>query len=293
MQDPTAHTPSGIPGSQTVSLPPVSWAGFGIAGNFAGHLEQAGEVRDFATLVRVGAGPKGMFPFHLPIAGHALCVNPLSSTHLRLPAEGGQVQMEPETALLCALSYGSDGQISVVVHAFAAFDDASIRREGAIKISHKKNWGPSSKGIAPKWIPLPTGVSAGSALDSYRIASFLERDGVWHAYGIDSPVRGYSLYGDPLVAWIANTLSTQKDEGPLEDLPALLRQAECPRYAVVTIGSTRYTEFGERTFVRPGDRTAVAVYDPSQVPTATLPALFDRLEGKAGLSLLLREVVQG
>ena len=32
------------------------WAGFGIAGNFAGHLEQAGEVKDFATLKKSGVG---------------------------------------------------------------------------------------------------------------------------------------------------------------------------------------------------------------------------------------------
>jgi hypothetical protein len=38
-----------------------SWFGFGVAGNFAGHLDQAGEAVDFATVAAEGA-PKGIFP---------------------------------------------------------------------------------------------------------------------------------------------------------------------------------------------------------------------------------------
>jgi hypothetical protein len=32
-----------------------TWFGFGVAGNFAGHLEQAGEAADFANVASEGA----------------------------------------------------------------------------------------------------------------------------------------------------------------------------------------------------------------------------------------------
>jgi len=271
-----------------IELVPGRWAGFGIAGNFAGHLEQAGEVKDFAVLKNTGEGPKGMFPYHLPIEGHFLSIDPVSSSSLALP-DGAQVQGEPEVALACELTYSVDGSVRVKPVAFAAFDDASIRREGAPKISVKKNWGPGSKGLSTTWIPIPGGVVPGCALDGYRIASFLGRDGSWQAYGIDSPVAGYTLYGPALIEWIEQKLSSQPDQGPLEDLPGLLRKAGRPERAVITIGATRYTQLGETTYLQPGDSFAVAVYDPSLVDAATLPALCSAGASLPGLSLLVRK----
>jgi len=41
--------------------------GFGVAGNFAHHLEQAGEASDFVNVeVDDENAPKGIFPFYLP-----------------------------------------------------------------------------------------------------------------------------------------------------------------------------------------------------------------------------------
>lgn len=271
-----------------INLAAGRWAGFGIAGNFAGHLEQAGEVKDFASLKKNGEGPKGMFPFHLSIAGHFLAVDPVSSSALALP-EGAHVQCEPEVALACELHYGPGGAVKIRPLAFAAFDDASIRREGAPKISVKKNWGPGSKGLSSQWVRLSNGIESGSTLDTWRIASFLGRDGGWNAYGIDSPVAGYTLYGSALAAWIEEKLSSQADEGPLENLPSLLALAGRPEHAVITIGATRYTALGETTYLQPGDSFAVAVYDPRQVDSARLPELCARGESTDGLSLLVRK----
>lgn len=268
---------------------PDRFAGFGVAGNFAGHLEQAGEIRDFASLKAKVEGPKGIFPFHLPIPGHFLSCNPLSSSLLSLP-DGAQVQGEPEVALLVDLSWDASGRAKVRPTAFAAFDDASIRREGAPKISVKKNWGPGSKGLSDDRVALPDGLVPGCALDRFRIASFLGRAGAWEAYGQDSPVLGYTLYGPALVGWIERKLSTQEDEGPLEDLPSLLSAAGRPDRAVVTIGATRYTPLGESTYLREGDRFAVAVYDPSLVSASELPGLCGNPARRDGLSLLVRQV---
>lgn len=268
-----------------------TWAGFGVAGNFAGHLEQAGEARDFASLKATGSGPKGMFPFHLPIAGHYLSVDPVSDRELRLPS-GAQVQGEPEVALVGSLDW-SGGRPRFSPEAFAAFDDASIRREGAPKISVKKHWGPGSKGMSSQWVSLPRGLEAGCPLDACRIASFLHRDGTWKAYGIDSPVLGYSVYGKVLLEWIDDRLATQADEGPLEDLPGLLERSGRPTRAVVTIGATRYTELGESTYLHAGDRFAVAVYDPAKVDADDFGRILEGAEARDGLSLLVRTVVAG
>lgn len=41
--------------------------GLGVAGNFAGHLEQAGEDADFVNVITASANaPKGIFPTYVP-----------------------------------------------------------------------------------------------------------------------------------------------------------------------------------------------------------------------------------
>lgn len=41
--------------------------GFGVAGNFTGHLEQAGEAADFvAVKTEEAIQPKAIFPFYVP-----------------------------------------------------------------------------------------------------------------------------------------------------------------------------------------------------------------------------------
>ena len=43
-------------------------ATFGVAGNFTGHLEQAGEAKDFSNIATKDKNaPKAIFPTYLPI----------------------------------------------------------------------------------------------------------------------------------------------------------------------------------------------------------------------------------
>src|SRR4051794_38717233 len=104
--------------------------GFGVAGNFAGHLEQAGEAADF-----VGVGddqpeaPKGIFPWFAPgippadsasdaapaeaqwAAGSDgipafLHTFPISASQVVRPAgEAVNLQIEPEVGLLARATY--------------------------------------------------------------------------------------------------------------------------------------------------------------------------------------------
>ena len=46
---------------------PKNFIGLGVAGNFAGHLEQAGEAADFLQVKTEEAiQPKAIFPFYVP-----------------------------------------------------------------------------------------------------------------------------------------------------------------------------------------------------------------------------------
>ena len=83
--------------------------------------------------------------------------------------------------------------VSLTPRWFAAYNDCSIRKPNARKISEKKNWGPASKGCSASLLPVDS-FAAGGVLDHYRIASFLLRGGEVHPYGIDSPAVEYSYF---------------------------------------------------------------------------------------------------
>lgn len=242
-------------------------AGIGVAGNFAGHLEQAGEAADFANVVPTAAqAPKGIFPWYMPGRADFLGTFPVTHDTLVLPAEPGvDLQIEPEVGVLFDLAYDDAGAVTRATPLLAAaWNDCSIRREGARKISHKKNWGPASKGVAARGFAVHD-IAPDGGLAALRIASFMRRDGQAHAYGVDSPARGYSYAGTTLVDWMLDRLANQhgSDDTPLEPVGRYLADAGRPTQAFVGIGATRYTPFGESTYLVAGDESIVVVYDGS------------------------------
>ncbi|TFV55095.1 hypothetical protein E4P42_23795 [Mycobacterium sp. PS03-16] len=242
-----------------------TWFGFGVAGNFAGHLEQAGEAADFVSVSSEGNAPKGIFPWYVPGHDGFLGEFPLSHDAIVLPdsTEPLNLQIEPEVGLACRVAWSGDTVASLTPFALGAFNDCSIRRPGAPKISHKKNWGPASKGVAPRFFDIsdltPDGPTA-----TLRLACHLrDREGTEHEYGLDSPLLGYSYYGEVLLDWVVDRLANQKGspDTPLEDVGALMAAAGHPEHVLIGIGATRYTELGESTFLQPGDQAVVRVYD--------------------------------
>jgi hypothetical protein len=254
-----------------------NWFGFGVAGNFAGHLAQAGEAADFVSVGGDDSKPKGIFPFFVPGGATFLGQFPFSADALTLPAsvEPLNLQIEPEAAVVCHVGYAADGSVeSLTPTAIGAFNDCSIRRPGAKKISEKKNWGANSKGLAASLFPV-SDLRPGGPTTNLRIASFLRRGDDTHAYGQDSPVTGYSYYGDELLDWVVERLANQtgSPQTPLENVGLLLREAGSPMTVLIAIGATRYTEFGESNFLVNGDDSIVVVYDgaitsPEQIATA-------------------------
>lgn len=245
-----------------------TWFGFGVAGNFAGHLEQAGESADFANVASEGVAPKGIFPWYAPGNDTFLGDFPLSHDTVRLPSPGIvdgplNLQIEPEVALACRVTWKGDTVTGLQPFALGAFNDCSIRRPNAPKISHKKNWGPASKGVAAQFFDIsdltPDGPTATLRLE----CSLLTANGEEHAYGVDSPLLGYSYYGAVLLDWIVERLAHQQGapETPLEDVGALMSASGHPENVLIGIGATKYTPLGETTFLQLGDQAVVRVYD--------------------------------
>ena len=248
-----------------------AWAGFGVAGNFAGHLEQAGEAADFVNVAAESGAPKGIFPFYVPKGDTFLSVFPLSVDAIAKPLVASpRLQIEPEVGLACTLTYDGSGLVTdITPQAFGAYNDCSIRRPGASKISEKKNWGTASKGVARQFLSLDS-ASLEEATATFRLACYLRRGDDIHEYGVDSPLPGYSYYGERLLEWIIETLNTQvgSRDTPLEPIGDYLRAAGTPTNALISIGATRYTEFGEHTYLEIGDEAIVVVYDSEHLDQA-------------------------
>lgn len=242
-----------------------NFLGLGIAGNFALHLAQAGELEDFKDVITADeAAPKGMFPFYLPKrakgAKEILNTYPLSSSLIKLPNQDLNIQAEPEVGLICQLEYINNKLSKITPTHFGAYNDCSIRVAGASKISDKKNWGENSKGVSENLIKIDK-FEDGGIMDGYSICSFLKREDELYAYGEDVELKGYSYFYEKLQKWMVEQINTQKDFGPLEPLSEYIAACKNPKDAIISIGATRYTPFGEATFLKEGDEVFVVLYN--------------------------------
>lgn len=265
---------------------------FGVAGNFTGHLEQAGEAVDFANVVtKEENAPKAMFPTYIP--GNSaevpefLHTFPFECGKIIFPANEQKLQIEPECAIICCLEWNGENVVSVKPVAFGASNDCSIRKEGAKKISLKKNWGKASKGLSENLIAIDR-FTEGGILDSYRIASFLVRGGNANVYGEDSPVKGYSYIYEKLIEWCLEKFNGQKNEGPAEDIHTYLIECGRPENAMISIGATRYTDYGEHNFLADGDEAVVVVY-PDNYSAEEIKKMVERNEFNDDMISVLRQ----
>ncbi len=269
--------------------------GFGIAGNFAHHLDQAGEAADFTNIkVDDEKAPKGIFPFYLPNNKSFLGIYPLSNNTIVYPndiEDNANLQMEPEVALVCELIYKDNKVIDIVPNYFTAYNDCSIRKPNAKKISEKKNWGENTKGISSQIISIDK-FEKGGTMDNYFIASFLKRDGELYPYGEDSAVLTYNYFYGQLKEWTIRKLNNQENTGPLEDLSIHLSNSGYPSNMIISIGATSYTKFGESTFLEKGDTIYVAVYDKKTNSFEQIQELLKNNNTKiANASVLIQNIV--
>ena len=239
-----------------------NYFGIGVAGNFAGHLEQANEAKDFEAIeVKEENQPKAIFPFYMPhLKDSFLNVYPISSEQIEMPKTDYDLQIEPEVALICDVTYKDKKVESITPKFFGAYNDCSIRRPDAKKISHKKNWGPSSKGLSENLFEIDS-FSKGGVLDNFQIASFHRTKGEVHQYGETSDVSSYSFNYEKLINWTIDRLNNQEDTGPAENVSSYLAGSSFPSKCIISIGATRYTKYGEENFLKKGDESIVVVFD--------------------------------
>jgi hypothetical protein len=234
----------------------------GVAGNFAHHLEQAGELEDFKNVMtETSDAPKGIFPFYLPNTEGFLGLYSIGTDTLTLPSYEANAQVEPEIAVLFDIIYNERNEVvELQAKQFTTFNDCTIRKEGAKKISEKKSWGPNSKGIGSSWIEIDK-FEEGGVMDTYHLCSFVKRDGIVYPYGVDAPLLGYSYFYRKLQNWLIAKMNTQEDFGPLENIAEHLKACQYPRQVLISIGATAYAEFGEHHYLEHGDEVYVIAYD--------------------------------
>lgn len=271
---------------------------FGVAGNFTGHLEQAGEAFDFRNVRTLEENaPKALFPTYIPnISGSGetpafLGVFPFDSEKIIFPEKEQKIQLEPECAVIFNAKWLEGKIIELVPVCFGASNDVSIRKAGAKKISVKKNWGNSSKGLSENLIFLDS-FDEKSVLNGYRIASFMVRGGNVFEYGENSAVRDYSYIYRKLEDWLIEKFNGQKDEGPAENINSYLKEAGFPEKIMVSIGATRYTDFGEQNFLLKGDKSVVVLYPEANYSAEDIKNLVKKNDfSDSRISALVQEVV--
>lgn len=236
------------------------YLGFGVAGNFANHLDEAGEGDEFSQIqTKEKDAPKGLFPFYIPNHEGFLGEFPICNESINYN-NCENLQVEAEVALLCDFEYENGKLIDLKPRMFSAFNDCSIRINDGNKLSTKKNWGIHSKGIANEFIEIDRFDEQG-ILNDYHITSFIKRDGILHDYGTTSAVKSYSYFFDTLKDWMIEKINNQEDCGPLEALSPYIKNIKGSKGVLIAAGATAYADFGKKHFLEKEDEIFIYVYN--------------------------------
>jgi len=258
------------------------YLGFGVAGNFANHLGEAGEADEFSVIkTDEKDAPKGLFPFYIPnhdsfLGEFPICTDEINYNNIE------HLQVEAEVGLICDFEYENEKLIDIKPRYFGAFNDCSNRIQDGNKLSTKKNWGGGSKGIATEFIEIDNFEEDG-ILSKFHIASFIRRDGVLRDYGTVSAVKSYSYFFNQLKTWMIDKFNTQNDLGPLEELTPFIKDMNNHKGLLIAAGATAYTEFGKENFLEKGDEIFIYVYN------AHFHSFEDIMQDMSGSDVLLSQ----
>ncbi|MGB6329128.1 MAG: DUF5718 family protein [Halarcobacter sp.] len=258
------------------------YLGFGVAGNFANHLGEAGEADEFSVIKTEDKdAPKGLFPFYIPnhdtfLGEFPICTDKINHNNME------HLQVEAEVGLICDFVYENEKLVDLKPRFFGAFNDCSNRIQDGNKLSTKKNWGSNSKGIATEFIEIDNFEENG-ILSRFHIASFVRRNGVLKDYGTISAVKSYSYFFNQLKDWMIDKFNTQEDSGPLEELPPFLKDIKKHKGLLIAAGATAYTDFGKHNFLEKGDEIYIYVYN------AHFHSFEDIMQDMSGMGLHLSQ----
>jgi hypothetical protein len=236
---------------------------FGVFGNLAKDKEV--EVNDdYSRLKPDFENPKGIYPIYVNPSKNKqpsfLNQFPFATRKLRIPSLYDNIQIEASLLLECEIKYHNDAVLYINPKRFTAFNNASIYRLTTHKISHNKNWGQDSKGVANKWVKIDR-FSEGGNLDNYRIVSFVKKQGSFFQYTEDTQIISYSYFYDNLLDWLLKQLNGQKESNNFEGAKELLTEADHPEKLLISVGETEQTQFGQTNFLQDRDEIFVVLYD--------------------------------
>ena len=87
-------------------------------------------------------------------------------------------------------------------------------------------------------------------------------------------------------------LNNQKDEGPTENLNSYLTSQNKPSQIMISIGATRYTDFGKNNFLQGQDKSVVVLYPNSKYTDEEILSIVKNQDySHKDISLLCQEVV--
>ncbi|VEH66335.1 Uncharacterised protein [Rodentibacter pneumotropicus] len=86
-------------------------------------------------------------------------------------------------------------------------------------------------------------------------------------------------------------MNNQPDEGPMNNISALLEAANYPKQAIISIGATRYTDFGEHHFLQIGDTSIVAVYNAKRYTHSQIAEMAEKEQFEHDISALVQKVI--
>lgn len=111
-----------------------------------------------------------------------------------------------------------------------------------------------------------------------------------NTYGVNSPAVEYSYFHQKLLDWIIDRMNNQSDDGPMNNISEMLKQANYPTKAIISIGATRYTPFGESNFLQVGDVSMVVVYNAKKYTYAQIEEMAELETFSEDISALIQTV---
>lgn len=83
----------------------------------------------------------------------------------------------------------------------------------------------------------------------------------------------YSYCYEQLISWLIEQLNTQKNEGALHNLTKLIGEAGYPKRMLISLGSSRYTKYGEEHQLQSGDELCAVLYDSTRIDNPEIHSL--------------------
>jgi len=279
-------------------------AGFGVAGNVAGHMAQAGEA-DKSSAAVVPSLPANIFPFYIPStdnhyqdrhggAGAAeptirKCHTsaekvsevtssvwdrvtttdgwqfPVSTVIIDFPRDGSNVQVEPEVALYVDIVYGKDG---------LSIDHLVPRKVAAFNDCSIRKLDSATKLSEKKnWGSASKGISP----QHFKVIRFSPGAFVDRLVLVSYIKRDGEIYKYSVNCPARNYLTfheplldwiterlNHQQNDGKWDNVLPLMLAERPTSAWIALGAGEYTEWGEVNFLQPKDEAVVCLYDEEQ-----------------------------